>query len=104
MFRYENHRHQGWTKEWIDKINKHPMISKDTLYFFDLERFNFLDNNAMKIDLSIRKMLYDMQGDFWSKKFSKSYAKRLLKNLDKLELTFKKLKVQQKLDKIKEDF
>lgn len=41
MFYYENQKYNGWSKEWIEKINKHPIISKDTEYFFEAEKFVF---------------------------------------------------------------
>lgn len=104
MFNYENQKHKGWTKEWIDKINKHPMISKDTAYFFDPEKFDFLYANVMKMHPSTRKMFDYIQNNFWDNKFTTSYAKRFLKNLDRLEFMVKKIKFQQKLDKIKKDF
>lgn len=104
MFNYENQKHNGWTKEWIDKINKHPMISKDTAHFFDQEKFYFLYINVMKMHPSTRKMFSDIQNNFWNNRFSKSYAKRFLKNLDRLEFMVKKIKFQQKLDKMKKDF
>lgn len=104
MFNYENQKHNGWTKEWIDKINKHPMISKDTAHFFDQEKFYFLYINVMKMHPSTRKMFSDIQHNFWNNRFSKSYAKRFLKNLDRLEFMVKKIKFQQKLDKMKKDF
>ena len=104
MFNYENQKHNGWTKEWIDKINQHPMISKDTAHFFDQEKFYFLYINVMKMHPSTRKMFSYIQNNFWNNRFSKSYAKRFLKNLDRLEFMVKKIKFQQKLDKIKKDF
>jgi hypothetical protein len=104
MINYENQKHNGWTKEWIDKINKHPMISKDTVHFFDQEKFYFLYINVMKMHPSTRKMFSYIQDNFWNNRFSKSYAKRFLKNLDRLEFMVKKIKFQQKLDKIKKDF
>ena len=58
----------------------------------------------MKMHPSTRKMFLNMVHDFFHNKFSKSYAKRFLKNLDRLEFMVKKLKYQQKLDKIKKDF
>ena len=104
MFNYENQKHNGWTKEWIEKLNQHPMISKDTKYFYDLEKFVFLDGVAEKMHPSTRQMFYHLPRYFWDNKFSKSFAKRFLKNLDRLEFMVKKLKFQQKLDKIKGDF
>jgi hypothetical protein len=105
MFTYNHNKCRGWTEEWIDKINAQPMISNDKISFFDPQKFEILQKYVKeKHDLEIYHLISSIQKIFWEEHFTENLANDIFKNLDKLEIKYKQIVLNKKLDAIEKDF
>lgn len=105
MFTYEYCKYRGWTKEWIAKINAHPMISNDRVSFYDPQKFEVLQVYCEKIrDSELFNLMQSIQTDFWEEQFTEKLAVDIFNRLDKLEVKYKQIILERKMDDIEKDF
>lgn len=105
MFTYEYNKHKGWTKEWIDKINAHPMISNDITCFYAPQKFEVLKEYWEKnSDLELFNLMKSIQTNFWEEYVTEKLLEDIFNGLDKLEFKYKQIMLNRKLDAIEKDF
>ena len=105
MFTYEYSKGRGWTKEWIDKINAHPMISNDRISFYDPQKFeSFKKYVQEKHDSELFNLIDSIQTNFWEEQFTEKLANDIFNGLDKLEFKYKQIMLNKKLNDIEKDF
>lgn len=105
MFTYEYSKGRGWTKVWIDKINAHPMISNDRTCFYDQQKFEVLEEYIQeKHDSELYKLMSSIQTDFWEEQFTEKLAVDIFNRLDKLEVKYKQIILERKMNDIEKDF
>jgi hypothetical protein len=105
MFTYDYNKDRGWTNELINKINAHPMISKDKVSFYDQHKYEVLTVYCNEnCDLELYNLMKSIMSKFWHEYVTEKLLENIFNGLDKLEFKYKQIMLNKKLDAIEKDF
>lgn len=75
------------------------------LFFYDRQKFEVLEEYIQeKHDSELYKLMSSIQTDFWEEQFTEKLAVDIFNRLDKLEVKYKQIILERKMNDIEKDF